>query len=84
MEKSLSESFLKYLISLIFEFLVGKFFKKKWLREFPGGPVAGTKCFHYCGPKFNPWRTKIPQATWCGQKKKKKVVEAKILKYVQK
>lgn len=43
MEKSLSESFLKYLISLIFEFLVGKFLKKKWLREFPGGPVAGTR-----------------------------------------
>ena len=29
MEKSLSESFLKYLISPVFEFLAGKFKKKK-------------------------------------------------------
>ena len=47
---------------------------KKWsCREFPGCPVVRTWCFHCCGPGSIPGRgTKIPQATQCGQKKKKK------------
>ena len=28
-----------------------KFLQQTVLREFPGGPVAGTLCFHCCGPK---------------------------------
>ena len=40
-------------------------------REFPGGPVAGTPRFHCCGLGSIPGQgTKIPQATWRGQKKK--------------
>ena len=38
-------------------------------REFPGGPVVRTRCFHCCGPGSTPGqRTKITQATWYGQK----------------
>ena len=44
---------------------------RKQKREFPGGPVVRTPCFHCWGPGFNPWSgTKIPQAAWCGPKKK--------------
>ena len=34
---------------------------KKGMRDFPGGPVVRTLCFHCRGPRFNPW---------LGQKKK--------------
>ena len=41
--------------------------------DFPGGPVVKTLHFHCRGYEFDPgWRTKISQATQCGQKKKKK------------
>ena len=41
--------------------------------EFPGGPVVRTPRLHCRGPGFNPWLgTKIPQAAWHSQKKKKK------------
>ena len=29
--------------------------KEKVSREFPGGPVVRTLCFHCCGPGFNLW-----------------------------
>ena len=39
--------------------------------EFPGGPVVRIWCFHCRGPGSIPDRgTEIPQAAWCGQKKK--------------
>ena len=47
--------------------------KKKDCREFPGSPVVRTPCFTYEGPGSIPGRgTKIPQAAWRGQKKKKR------------
>ena len=40
-------------------------------REFPGGPVVRTWCFHCCGLGSMPGQgTEILQATWHGQKKK--------------
>ena len=46
---------------------------KMKFREFPGGPVVRTPRFHCRGPGLLPGRaTKIPKATWRGQKKKKK------------
>ena len=40
--------------------------------DFPGGPVVKTLHFHCRGHEFDPgWRTKISQATQCGQKKKR-------------
>ena len=42
------------------------------LREFSGGPVVRTQCFHCCGPGFHPsWGIKIPQASYCGQKRER-------------
>ena len=42
-------------------------------REFPGGPVVRTQCFHCWGLGSIPgWQTKIPQAMLCREKKKKK------------
>ena len=42
--------------------------------DFPGGPVVKTLHFHCRGHEFDPgWRTKISQATQCGQKKKKEI-----------
>ena len=49
--------------------------------DFPGGPVVRTPCFHCRGHGFDPWNpgsgTKIPQATWYGQKQtnKQKVIK---------
>ena len=41
-------------------------------REFPGGPVVRTRCFHCQGPGLVPGRgTKIPRAVRRSQKKKK-------------
>ena len=41
--------------------------------EFSGCPVTKTWCFYCWGPGSIPcWATKIPQAEWCNQKKKKK------------
>ena len=38
-------------------------------RDFPGGPVVGTPCFHYRGHGFYPsWGTRIPNAVGSGQK----------------
>ena len=49
--------------------------------EFPGGPVVRTRRFHCCGLSSIPGQgTKIPQAAWHGQKKKKKK-NRKILPY---
>ena len=43
------------------------------LREFPGGPVVRTRCFHCGGPGSIPgWGTKIPQATQHNNNNKKK------------
>ena len=37
-------------------------------REFPGGPVVRTWCFHCRGPGLIPrWGTNISQATQCDQ-----------------
>ena len=42
-------------------------------QEFPGGPVVRTQHFHCPGLGSIPgWGTKIPQAAWQSQKKKKK------------
>ena len=47
--------------------------KKRNSWEFPRGPVIRTWHFHYCGPgSALGGRTKILQAMWHGQKKKKK------------
>ena len=47
--------------------------KRSLCWEFPGSLVVRTRCFHCRGPGSIPGRgIKIPQATWCGQKKKKK------------
>ena len=41
-------------------------------REFPGGPVVRTQCFHCWSQGSVPGPgTKIPQAVWHGQKKGK-------------
>ena len=32
-----------------------KLFSSKTFREFPGGPVVRTLCFHCRGCGFNPW-----------------------------
>ena len=46
--------------------------KKRNSWEFPRGPVIRTWHFHYCGPGSALGRgTKILQAMWHGQKKKK-------------
>ena len=46
--------------------------QKGRLREFPSGLVVRILGFHCCGPGSIPGRgTKILQALWCGQKKKK-------------
>ena len=38
-------------------------FKKSYIRDFPGGPVAKTLCSSCCGPRFNPWSgNQIPRA----------------------
>ena len=43
--------------------LLGTFLVVQWLRL----------CFHCNGHRFDPWgRNKIPHATWCSQKIKKK------------
>ena len=45
--------------------------------KFLGGPGVKILCFHCWGPGSIPgWGTKIPQAMWCGQKKKKKILVA--------
>ena len=45
-------------------------------REFPSGLGVKMWHFHCRGPGLIPgWGTKIPQAEWCGQKKKKKIVQ---------
>ena len=47
--------------------------KKRNSWEFPVGPEVRTWHFHYCGPGSSPTQgTKILQAMWHGQKKKKK------------
>ena len=39
------------------------------MREFPGGQVVKTQCFHCHSLRSVPgWGTKILQAAWCGQK----------------
>ena len=44
-----------------------------WGCEFPGCPVVRSQCFHSCGPgSITGWGTKIPQASWCGKKKKER------------
>ena len=46
--------------------------KKKKKRELSGSLVFRTRCFHCCGPRFDPcWGTKIPQMCMAGEKKKK-------------
>ena len=38
-----------------------------------GSLVFRTRCFHYCGPRFDPcWGTKIPQMCMAGEKKRRK------------
>ena len=45
------------------------------MREFPGGPVVRTlHAFTAEGPG-SIQGSKIPQVTWCGQKKKKKIID---------
>ena len=49
----------------------------KMLREFPGGPVVMTRCFHCRGLGLIPGgETKIPQAVQWGQKKKQKSINS--------
>ena len=44
-------------------------------REFSGGPVVRTQDFYFWGPGSIPgWGTKIPQAAWSSQKKKKSLI----------
>ena len=48
--------------------------------KFPGGPVKRTPGFSLRLSKFNRgWETKIPQASWCHQIKKKKKNKVNIL-----
>ena len=47
-------------------------FKNTWCREYPGGPVVKTSCFHcrdMCS--FLSQGARTPHAKWCGQKKKR-------------
>ena len=48
-----------------------------WAAYFPvGGPVVRILRFHHEGPgSIAGWETKIPHATWCSQKKKKRQVK---------
>jgi len=41
-------------------------------RDFLGGPVVKTLCFHCRGRGFHLWLGKIPHAAWHGQKKKER------------
>ena len=55
------------------QYLLEERMNNKWM-DFPGGPVVKTLHFHCRGHEFDPgWRTKIPQATQCGQKKKNRL-----------
>ena len=57
-----------FTLVLVFTFSIVYKFSK---REFPGGPVVKTWCFHYDGLGSIPGQgTKIPQAKWYSQKKK--------------
>ena len=53
--------------------------------DFSGGPAVKTPCFHRRGFGFNLWsgNFKIPHATWCGQKVKKKKKSQQILAPLQ-
>ena len=56
------------------DFLVSQCIKNRKIRDFPGGPVVKTLRFHCRGTGLIPGQgTKIPHATWCGPKKKKKL-----------
>ena len=48
-------------------------FKRKEYKEFPGGPVVWTQRFHCHGPGVQSLvgGTKIPQALWPKEKKKR-------------
>ena len=60
-------------IALFREFTV-YFFKKVSFREFSGGSVVRTWCFHCRGPGSIPGQgTKIPQAAWHAPPTRKKV-----------
>ena len=49
-------------------------------REFPGGPVVRTQCFHYCGPGSVPgWGTGIPQASGQPRSKTKQNIVSGII-----
>lgn len=53
---------------------------KKVYREFPGGLLAKILGFHCHGLSSKPgWKTEIPQATWHGKKKSKKIITFVIL-----
>ena len=48
--------------------------------DFPGGSVVRTLYFHCRGPGFNPSQgTKIPHATYCSKKKKRKEKKEKLM-----
>ena len=49
----------------------GKSKIKSIFREFPGGPVSRTPCFHFWGPGFDPWLGKEDPAGCEGQLKKR-------------
>ena len=54
---------------------------KTYYREFPGGPVVRTLCFHCRGHgSIHGWGTKILQAMQQGQKKKKTYYKDTVIK----
>ena len=59
------------------EFYVRPCFKNNWTSgDFLGSSVVKTPSFHWRGMGLIPGLgTKIPHATWCGKKKKKKVLK---------
>ena len=49
-------------------------------REFLSGPAVRTQCFHCYGLGSIPgWGSNILKVSWCGQKKKKRVVDNRSL-----
>ena len=70
--KSMYKNVLSSFIHICPKLCLNQWMVKSIVREFPGGPLVRTPCFHCQGPGFNPWSGKLgPCKLRHGQKKKK-------------
>ena len=53
---------------------IGYLILKNSFRDFPGGPMVKTLCFHYRGHGFDPWSRELRSHMPCGTAKKKKII----------